>query len=342
MLPAKQKSYTLDPNCMVNNEYDACIFWKNPVAQRGQRFVAPINVGDDLTADQTFGVKLVNLANPNQLRSSSITVVATDGTPAKPVNGKWKVPYEKDQVASQVAQLMAYYWLTRQELEMEARTGVFYAKGKGIVVDSIDGSIKNNAYWDGTSIVLGAALVNRSLHEMALSAEIYVHEMAHANLQFATNTNLFLDSNGDGQSCRTEQGCITAINEGQADFHAIMLFPDRVGIGETWLNAVDGIPQRNVQKLSAMSLTEFYNLSGIKGEVHDLGAAYASILYAIYTSPQMLQSDFEKLFSLHLQKMTSRTRFPEARDILLSDDLAFFNGKYASTIRNAFASRGVQ
>lgn len=328
---------------MSNNAYDACLFWKNPVAQRGQRYAAAINVGDNLSADQTFGVKLVNLLNPNQLRSSSINVVATDGLAARPLNGKWKVAYQADQVASQVAQLMAYYWLTRQEIEMESRTGVFYAKGKSIVVDAIDGSVENNAYWDGKSIVLGAAAVRGSLHEMALSAEVYIHEMGHANFQYAApNSNLFVDSNGDGVFCRTEQGCITAINEGQADFHSILLFPERVAIGETWLNNVDGLPSRHVQKVSKMSLTEFYNLSSQKGEVHDMGAAYASILYSIYTHPSVVKAEFEKLFSLHLQKMTSRTRFPEARDILIADDLAFFAGKYASVIREAFTLRGVQ
>lgn len=328
---------SIDPECMTNSAFDACIFQKNPVAQNKAALTRALRRGDDMSKLQTYGVKLENLITPSSLSSRSIRIGISSGNKAQPTNGAWKYPYASDSKGF-VAQLMAYYWLTLEEKSFEALTGVFYAKGYSIAVDALDTSVQDNAYWDGEQIVMGIAKMSGS-HEMAMSAEVYMHEMGHANLSYGAKGDIYNDANGNGNACRTDQGCIYGINEGQADFHFMLLFPDSTALGETWVNSINGLTSRNVKYNLNKTVSEIYTSSN--GEIHAMGAAYAAILYGIYTDPKMNRADFGKLFSLHLQKLTADSRFPDARDIFLADDAAFFGGKYASVITQHFESRGV-
>lgn len=345
--PSSKSAGTLDPNCLTNNAYDACLFWKNPVAQKGSAYASPIRFGQDLN-EQTFGVKLAGLTTSGKLENDSISVWSSDAPTAVPQGGNWRYAYQDDSSHHFIAQLMAYFWLTYQKDQMVARTGNFFASDKAISVDAYSTQISNNAYWDSRAgrIVMGVATNNGSLaHEMALSAEVYLHEMGHANLQFASGQFLFdYNSNQSGNSCTSQDGCMGAINEGQADFHIAMILYESTAVGETFVNSVNGMSQfglsRDVRKLSAVSVSEFYSRS--KGEVHGMGSFYASVLWEIYNDPKMLKADFEKIFSAHLQKLTASSRFQEARDILIAEDLALYSGKYKTLILNAFAAKGIQ
>jgi len=340
--PSSKGAGTFDPACLTTNTYDACIFWKNPVAQKGGTYSPSVRFGQDIK-EQTFGVKLTGLSNPNKLENSSITVGSSQAPDAAPNGGNWRFAYKDDASNHFVAQLMAYFWLTHQEKQMMSRSGIFYAKDKGIPVDAFNTSVTNNAYWDTQKIVMGVASTGGGQHEMALSAEVYLHEMGHANMQYAVGRFL-RDNNANGNSCFTLNGCVGAINEGQADFHFAMVFYESTALGETFLNSTGGISQsgisRDVRKLTAMKADEFFQRSG--GEIHGTGSFYASVLWEIYNHPQMKKIDFEKIFLSHLQKFTESTRFPEARDILVADDMALFGGKYKSIIENAFATKGIQ
>lgn len=342
--PSSKDAGTFDPGCLTNGQHDACIFWKNPVAQKGSSYASVVRFGQNL-AEQTFGVRIEGLSSPNRLQNSTINVSATNGARAQPQNGRWIFPYQNDASPHHVAQVMAYFWLNYQEQQMLSRTGTFYAKGKNIPVDAYNTSVPNNAYWDTQNIVMGVVTSsNQNVHEMALSAEVYLHEMGHANLHFAVGRYL-RDSNTNGNQayCATKFGCVGAINEGQADFHFNMLFYENTALGETFVNNMNGISSfgisRDVRKIKAMKVDEFYSRSS--GEIHGMGSAYASILWEIYNHPNMKKSDFEKIFSLHLQKLTESTRFPEAREILISEDQAHFGGRYRDVIMSVFTSKGL-
>ncbi len=341
--PASSKSAgTFDTNCMNNNSFDACIFWKNPVAQNGAAFSHKVQFGDNLSSTQTFGVKLRGLASVNSLSNSSFQIIASGGQTAAPVNGSWKFPYESDSGRFN-AQLMAYFWLNYQESEMIKRSGRFFAGKKGIQVDAYSTAVKDNAYWDGSRVVMGYASTGGSpAHEMALGSEVYLHELGHANLQFAVGGYSAISPNPSlqvGHNCTSAAGCIGGINEGQADFHFLMVFLDSTPLGETWVNSANGLSGRDVKKNLGLTASQAFGSSN--GEVHTMGALYAAALWAIYTNPAVTKLEFEKIFTQHLTMLTGSSRFSEAKDALIASDLALYSGKYKSVIANAFTQRGM-
>lgn len=342
-------SGTFDPNCMNNNNFDACLFWKNPVAHKGSAFSSLFRMGQDASAVQTFGVKLKNQTNPNSLSNNSIRVLASTGGNATPQGGHWRTPYQTD-TGNVTAQLMAYFWLTLQESEMLQRAGQFFSRNKNVRVYAYSDQVPNNAYWDGGNqmIVMGYVRSgSQPAHEMAMSSEIYLHEMGHANLQYAVggyqaiSPPSSLEYCTNNCFCRTAAGCIGGINEGQADFHFLMLFHDSPPMGETWANNPNGLSGRNVTRNLNMTAQQAFN--NFNGEVHDMGAFYAAVLWTIYTTPGVNKVEFEKIFMEHLTMLTGSATFKTARDRLLDSDKLIFppNGKYQAIITNAFAQRGV-
>lgn len=277
----------------------------------------------------------------------SIRVTTGEGDIASPDGGRWIKAYQDDGSSQHyIAQLMAYYWLNHLEEQMMSRAGNFYARNKNITVNAFQRSVKNNAYWDSRQIVMGVARDGSTdAHEMALSAEVYVHEMGHANLQHATGRQLIADPStttcGSGTCfCLTDQGCVGAMNEGQADFHLLMIFPDKPALGETWQNNVSGLPSRNVVANKDVSVSQAFSSSD--GQIHRMGAIYASILWNIYNNPQVQKLEFEKIFMKHLRLLSETSTFASGRDALLQIDSQDFGGKYSSIISGEFTRRGVQ
>ena len=292
---------------------------------------------------------------------------------------------------------MAYFWISYQESEFLRRTGVFYPRGKNIPVDAFatdpnKGSVVGNASYSSTlnKVVIGYAVdeTQNLAHELALSAEVYLHEMGHANLEWAlsgSGIDIYRDPNAnyvvqaaDGSNhlrslndiqvgdtlistfCKTADGCIWAINEGQADFHHLMIFHDSTPMAETIFNKVaggldSGLVPRDVNLLKDWTVQDVYTKSmskynggtvSINGEIHGMGSAYASILWTIYTHPKMNRNHFEKIFVEHLKLLTPNSRFPEVRESLIgiADAMAdtHFSGlHYGSLIREIFAAKGV-
>lgn len=324
-------SPTNDPNCKTNPSFDACLFYKNPVAQAKAPIPSGVSFGRDLSTIQTFGVKLRNLTNPNQLKNSFIDVYATNGVRAAPVSGKWNFEYKNDANNHAVAQVMAFYWLNEQAEYMKTNSGAFYAENRGIRVDAYRASIVNNAYWDGSNIVMGRF----SAQESALSAEIYLHEMGHANLDFATNSRINISS----AYCDTAMGCIGAIHEGMADIHSVIMFPEDPTMAQTITNSLAGWTSRDVRRFNGRNVDYFFSMS--QGEVHGMGTAYAVILYQIMKDPVMLRVDFEKIFSMHLTRLTSNSDFKSAKTILMNISDTQFSGKYTAVIKRVFEGMGV-
>ncbi len=386
-----------DANCQNNNSFDACIVWKNPVASAGRVFPQILQRSTDLSAIQTFGVALKNRTSPDKLISSTITVSASAGTTPVFQNGQLRTTYQSDSEKSWLAQLMAYFWISYQESEMTRRTGGFYPTGKAIPVDAFatdptKGSVVGNAYYSSTlnKVVLGYAVDENQViaHEMALSAEVYLHEMGHADLEWAldgSGIDIYRDPNAsyvvqasDGTNhlrslndiqtgdvllstfCKTVDGCMWAINEGQADFHYLMIFHDSTPLAETIVNKVAGgletgtVP-RDVNQLKTWSTQDIFTKSAskynsgsivINGEIHGMGSAYASILWTIYTHPQMNRTHFEKIFMEQLKMLTPNSRFQDARESLVGVAEAMadsnLNGiHYGPLIRSIFTAKGV-
>lgn len=317
---------SVEKNCMTDDTIAACIFNKNPVAQnKSSLSTGRLIFGRDLTAIQTFPVQISGLTNPSQLKNASIDVVATNGARATPINGKWKFPYQTD-TNHKVAQVMAYYWLNKEIDYFETNAGVFYAKNKNIKVDAYNASVRNNAYYDGSQIVMG----DFNNQEASLSAEIYIHEMGHANLDHATNGQLNISSN----QCPDTNGCIGGIHEGQADLHSVIMFPTQTAMAETVVNSMAGWSSRDVKKQLGKNKNDFGT------EVHSSGTAYATALYKIYSSPEVPSKDFEKMFTMHLSRLTSNSNYIDGKNKLIQVSDTYFAGKYSQIIQTAFASMG--
>jgi hypothetical protein len=280
---------------------------------------------------------------------------------------------------------------------------VFLLKGTPTTLPS---ELINNAFWsDGDALTgtrtnwisVGVANLNSNdgYYEEGLEAEVLLHEMGHANFAFAKGypTNSY-DNFADnysypvclekvGDACKKPAllcgsptsrtvlptlGCQSAINEGLADFHYLMMFPDFPALLETNFMSLVGLPSRNMKTglpkqiydfmpekicdvkstpTSSNGLSPCTNTQGQAGvfrgysEIHRLGAAYASILFSIYSNAATDKRAFEKTFLLHLQQISASTRFPEARDILMSIDEANFNSKNGKIIKAVFSAKGI-
>lgn len=322
-----------DPACFTNAAYDACLFYKNPVAQMKGPLSTKLSYGADLTAVQVFGVKLRNLTNPTSLRNTSINVSASAGVRAVPVNGKWNYAYKDDTAKHAVSQVMAFYWLNEQIEYMKLNSGIFYAENKAINVDAFSSSVNNNAYWDGSNIVMG----NFGTQELALSSEVYLHEMGHANLDFATNRQITISSN----RCATKFGCIGAIHEGMADIHANILFPLDPTMAQTVTNSLAGWSERDPRNFVNRNLDYFYTTLSGNGEVHGMGTAYSTILYQIFKDAAMNPRDFEVMFTMHLPRLTTNSDFRSAKSIWINISDTRYAGKYSMMIKNYFEKMGV-
>lgn len=324
----------VDPGCESRTTFDACLFLKNPVAQNRGPIPSGIVYGRDLQKTQTYGIKLKGLDDPERLGNRHFNIVTSSGRLAKPTAGSWKQRYQDDGDNHQVAQLMSYYWLNRGLEQFRFKTGLAYAQDAQIRVDAFNSMVQNNAYWSSATneLVMGQF----SSQEAALSAEILVHEYGHANLDYATGKTLVVSS----QVCASRNGCLGAIHEGQADFHAFMLFPTDPTMAQSITNTMAGWAARDPRKFSGWNLDQFYSWS--RGEIHGMGSAYASLLWAIYRDTRMRSVDFEKIFALHLARLRSESDFVEAKDILIQIAEAYFPGtEYGKLILEKFQAMGV-
>lgn len=464
------KAGQMDSRCLSpSSPYDACLFLKNPVAQKGSALSSfPTFQSAELTSLQTFGVQLTNLIDPARLQSSSLDVYFSGNNfenrfRVQLKDGQFKQSYASDGGPlstsgnqKTTAQLMAYFWLNYQGSELLRRTGISWSWNKKTLVDAYSNDdanlgtgIQNNAYFtysadlntdrvvSGRYIVMGYAQApgsNANSHEMALSADVYSHEMGHGNLLAAAGSQINHDyentkwltrvvtcskektregnlmvmsqaqidslrlicapndspfqnpASNDGaltnfqierinSFCKNPMGCIDAINEGQADFHYLMMFPLQTALGETIGNNINGASEfdfdpiraqtattegcdtvsthagvpRNVSQISsAWNIDDFFLGSAvqvsncsIKGEVHGMGSFYAKILWEIYRNPATDKRAFERTFQRHLSALTHSANFSSAKGNLLADDMANEKSRNYFIINSVFSSKGV-
>lgn len=324
----------VSPDCLSDQQYDACIFFKNPVAHVKRSFTSKITYGDDLDEHQTYAVNITGRTDPSYLKNLSIDVFATSGIKAKISSAsKWKASYKDDFGVHKLVQVLSYYWANEQIKFMKSKGGAFYAENKNIKIDAFNNSVKNNAYWNGSQVVLG----NFGSQEIALSSEVLLHELGHANLDFATNRQIRLTS----KYCATKMGCIGAIHEGQGDIHAFLFFSGDSKMSQTITNTLDGWKNRNPANYVSKNLDYFFNTHSGGGEIHGMGTAYATILWQIMTDSSMIRDDFAKMFSMHLPRLTNSSNFSSAKTVWLNLSDVHFNSKYNSIIEKYFNKMGV-
>ena len=352
----------LDSNCMNSSEYNACVFLKNPVAQNGSPFNPPITFFTDLSSVQIYGVNITDTID-GLLKNGTYNVIIDWNTAQRTqikTDGTWKFVYANDP-NHHVAQVMAYYWLTYQMHYMQEKV-TWYAENKNIQVKALSVDLENDAYFSPAenTIALGDfSIVGRV--EAALSADIVLHEAAHAsfyhsNLNRATYSEATHEACSEDKAtcCKTYKGCFKAINEGQADFHSLIIFSSLSSslapvIGDGVTNELSyglGICMpRNMNQLQDQSALNVYNgcdpEHDLEGEIHMMGALYASIWWNIYTHPSVSKDEIIELFVEHLPLVSSEDTFESIATRILGLDQQKFSGKYSQVISQAFTERGL-
>jgi hypothetical protein len=355
-------------DCMSNPNYDACLFWKNPVASRGSAFSTPLQFGTT-QADtyQNHGVKLDSsvINSAGQLQTSSFINMTVN--PLIISQNRFKKLYSTDASTHQVAQLQSFYWLAKTEAYMKGRTGSFYSSGRGVRinlydvggVDSLNSDVRDNAYFqfDNLSAHVGYASVNPtstsnvSRLELALDAEITIHEAAHGEqyLALGRTDGDIPDANsvncGANLCCASVNGCRNSMGEAISDIYAMFLFRGSSGIGQTWENSTRGLQgslgvSRDPETLN---FTPAQYFSGAK-EIHEYGVVYVKIWYiarqmASQNSEATVQN-LEKLFMEHMKSLTSADTYLTTYTKLRGLDQSLFSGQFANILKNAYTQTG--
>ena len=296
-------------------------------------------------------------------------------------DGSWKFEYGISDHS--VVQVMTYYYLMHQMKWMQENGGGWYALHKNIKVIALDEDVKNNAYWNPLENTIGLGFVCESnlpfqilrnvtcdfKMEVGLSAEITLHEAGHANFHHSrasqfTASEEFCRSHtncagvsicqaGEGENsvcCSDTKGCLLAIDEGQADFHLSVIFPDAPQIGESIVNDINGLKcpsnesiHRNPEtNRDATNGQMFYQCDqNAHGGVYSMGMLYSSIWWSLYTHPSVNQQEIMNLFTNHLPLVTSDDNFETAGRRILNLDGMLYSGKYSSIITSEFEKRGL-
>ena len=310
------------------------------------------------------------------------------------LNGKWTTPYfsfaeylkdspiEPTRYLS-VEQVMAYYYLMYQKEWMELNTGQWYASGKNISVDF--SSVSLDGYgWLEDKNKIALPMRERLYYNVdipgALHAFSIVHEAAHANFYHSNlsregskdETHLRCGHSRNGMCCTILDGCLRAINEGQADFNGFMLFPDAPK--EVLTFPIEGFMNReslraknesilspffndlgnchilrglgvngNLTSETAFNCGQWRSASGI-GETHDMGALYASIWWEIYNREDTSKKDIATLFTEHLSLASNDDTFRTIAGKIINRTQELFDREkanhYTCVISQEFKERG--
>ncbi|MCB0421833.1 MAG: hypothetical protein KDD61_12610 [Bdellovibrionales bacterium] len=375
----------LSEDCENESNYNACIFYKNPVVTKGSSVSGGVELDTklDRLGIQKFAVVIDGMDDSGYLQNSkfvidpTLTLSSGDSNPSGlsrvRVNseGKWFYPYEGASGAGdsgkKVSQLMAYYWLNEFDRILKSQTGAELTQGVTYYVDTYNHAdssrARNNAFFspgtddDGSDagiVVLGwadgAQVSGASYrHDMAMSAEVYAHEVCHGFFEYSANGAhrppsgaSDPNSNSSGSSCRNQNGCIRALNEGQADFCINILFPDKLALGETWVNNSSGLNSRSMEANDNKSASSLFASTG--GAIHNYGALYASMWHHVWKQAKQTgnEKDIETIYSKHLARLTYRDHFVTALAVIKNIASTNYSGKgYENLFQSEWDRRGL-
>lgn len=260
--------------------------------------------------------------------------------------GYWAYSSMNDS-SSRLGQVNAYYWLMKQrDITEEISPGSFWADGEGIDVFTRCAGAGPNAYFSSALSSGNPGICVGYLNEMELSydASIFVHEMAHANIFFATSEAINEDvnfvscrNNGSSPWCCPKvgagsEGCSRAIDEGQADVFNFIVFNDG-HIAEFLWNSIYGFEERDAVtntiagdeiRLDEVALDQPTAQPWSGREVHVLGgvwnAAWWNLRKALTENFTDGQQIADEIFFAHLELLGGDDTFTTALDLILEVD----------------------
>lgn len=343
---------------------------------------------------QTYAIKIKDAVD-NKLKNShyDVTMELKDASnqayPRLTLDSdKWTTPYKTDWDANDppdfsVEQVMTYHYLMYQKDWLELNAGQWYASNKNIKAVAFGN--EKGAYWVSgeEKLVVGREWDCRLTKDdqcnaqigLALSGGVVLHEAGHANIHYSninrsgggcsehnicgTDKSICEDPNNLSTTnicCNVQEGCYFAINEGQADFHISLLFPEAPQASEFYLNAPQGggyrcdpsgFLFRNPKRNPSTTTSDVWDCYKDKqGQVHLMGLIYSSIWYTLYTKNNLSPKDVALLFTEHLPLISYDDNFGTvgAKIINLAKQIWTQNGKgerYARFIEDEFTKRGL-
>ena len=341
---------TIDKTCLKNPGYDACVIYKNPVAQKKSPMTTEINASSIMSL-QHYGVKITGLKPGEGLKSDFVSVTGGDGVLVDPAAG---LKFSAVDDPSAFNQVMTYYWLNRMGEYIGARTGDYPAAGRSlqvIVDDTITGwSPKTSTIHIGQS-------EDRNL---AWSAEVAVHLMGVANLYYASNgataklnakTHADCGLKGLG-CCAAPIGCARAISSGVGDYFVAMMFPQNPTVGEALSNSSDGLVtcdlSRNIPDAKSRMPVDVFKAcipNLVPGEAATMGTIYASIWWEVRKAAMKENPDdaraIDTIFMYHLGLLTGDDIFKSGIEKAKAVDDQLYSGRYSPLFDAELEARGL-
>lgn len=150
--------------------------------------------------------------------------------------------------------------------------------------------------------------------------------------------------------CNSAAGCLTAIDEGQADFFTMAYYLRAPSIGELGLTEEyvrywrkrASLNRSNVDSVFGLSFQDDFQKKRVttSGEIHDMGEIISEILFDVYTDDGTDRDAFLKTVSENLARLNGASTFSTMKDQLIAIDKSAFAGKNGALIRKAFEARG--
>lgn len=358
---------TASLSCREDSNFNACVVWKNMVAQNGGSLTPTPSFGLEQTSRLSYGVNLPGLDSSGYLQNSTITVNITNGTRVtKNSDGNWKHPYLANDSQHFPAQINAYYWVMQLQAHQES-VGGFYARNKDVSVDAFRSSSTGSYFsFIDNQLVMGNYSFDFGSggQEGAMFGEVVIHEMGHGNLYWASGVNTYnanlvkkMDPAGASSTgnlaCTTASGCFPSISEAVADLQYLFIFPTSPGFHNVVAAKLDGIQEfgltRNPEVIGTMTAQAIYDwpkkigYSKYAGSVHLLSRAYTAAWWAVWKRAKLSakEKDIEQIFNEHLSKLTGSSTFKTALSSILTIDQTFFSNQYSAIFIDEFAIRGI-
>ncbi|MCB0365326.1 MAG: hypothetical protein H6624_03195 [Bdellovibrionaceae bacterium] len=342
-------------DCLEREDVDSCLYFKNPVSQKGQPVAA-----DEMAGLQLLAVQLKDLDGSGYLKNDSFEVYSAQHGRAQAGDQSWRFRYGTTG-AEGLPQVMAYYWAQTSLAEIENRlNGPSALAGKNL-------SIITEAGYTGFSVAeskIFLAQGSRQVDNAAWSADVLIHLLMEAHIYYSSAGAAY-DLTGDTnhqdcgpqdgpvfqlECCTSQNGCSRALTAGLADFWVARMFPDAPTLGESLSQNVNGLTHcgqsRHLEYMAGMTAAAAYGACdsvGYPGQVYTMGSLMASIWFEIWKEARAADSawEVEALFLESQKYITGQDDFVSFLGKIRQADGRMFNGKWSARFEAEFAKRGL-
>lgn len=348
---------SFDSSCMTNLKYNACVFYKNPVASSGRVLSGPLNLNTDLSLHQVFAVNITD----DQLENTDFSIVPSSGSrTGKSSNGDWKFQFQNNS-ERQVQQVNSYFWANQLSQWLKKNAGQSFFENQKVKIDTyapnklgieIDFASKTVRIGSGFAPHLDASPV-----EIAVNSDLLIESLGQMNVYLASNDIInFSTSSHNACSvngacyCKTKLGCAKAVLQGFGILQRSFIFSNSLESSESIVNKVSGTKycgmSTDISQLLSLTADQANTAcaSGFglpNGETMALGYLFASAVWEVIYDKDHLNPDGLKLVIELMKQVRGNDTFTTVLQKIESIDSSLFGGKMSASFRDAFSRRGM-